>query len=197
MAHFNSGTASTINPVGSLLSADITVPTVVHKTIYPYANLLPAGTYKSKIIEVTDAVKDNIVIGIDCTHELVDCNGGVFMVSFRLFAPDEVNELMTILCSYGFTGNLADVLIGLKETVVIAGRSEGSKYMKIFERSLDNSAGSNAVSASYAPKKKSSFLKSKRRHQQQSKIMELVTDDTDDDVDDEWDEDEDYLTDDE
>lgn len=168
--------------INSIINAAIaaTVPTAsVSNAIFPYSNLLPAGTYESEILSVADAIQNDNVIGIDCIHKLTNPEGKSFLVKFRLFAPRDIDELIQKLQSYGLAGSIGDALTGLKEDLDIAQRSN-SRYVYIASRSLKNShAGQQS------PSRKGGILGSRRRPptfgstQSQTAHNNLLADDED------------------
>ena len=127
------GANSAVNS-SSLLTTVISSLATVNTTtnvILPYQNLLPVGKYDSEIVAVADALQDNEIFGIDCTHFLTDSSGATFLVKFRYFHPKDIEMLSKTLASYGLSGTLESALVGLREVVDIEPRPNSIKYVFI------------------------------------------------------------------
>lgn len=183
-----------MSAINSIINAAIaaTTPTAsAFSTILPYANLLPQGHYFSEIISVADATKNDVVIGIDCVHKLTNLEGKTFLVKFRFFAPRDTDNLINTLKAYGMTGSVGNVLTGLKEEVEITQRPGSDRYVHIDQRSLVSQ--SSAAQQSHTPKKvgiggRFSRKSSSLPNEATRKFFE---------DDDEWNDEEDWLDDDE
>lgn len=132
--------------LNSVISSAPTKSTASCPVILPYVNCLPVGSYESKIVEITDAVQNGVLVGIDCTHELIDSNGKVYCVKFRFFAPEDIQHLKATLRSYNLSGTLGSALMGLTESVDIAPRPGSAKYVWIANRSLRVTTSTNTQS---------------------------------------------------
>ena len=104
------------------------------EVVLPYITTLSAGKYSSKIVAVAEAVQNNVVVGIDCTHKLTSYDGNITVVKFRFFEPIDTSKLIQVLASYGLSGNIGSALLGLNEIVEVAQRPNSNRYMYIARR---------------------------------------------------------------
>ena len=190
---------SFITKAGDLLATPISVSAApVQQSsnstyILPRVGKLPAGNYQSVIYDVTEAVQNGQIVGIDCYHELTDSGGNKYHVRFRYYAPKEVDALAETLASYGLTGSLGSVLMGLQETVTVAPRAGSTTYLAISSRSFQviqtttpDSTVDSTTAASLPTKKKGGLvLRCKRGTRpsmpSQERISLLADDEEDDD----------------
>ena len=132
----------------------------------PKIGSLPIGSYDSIIADVSEAVQNGQVVGIDCFHELTDASGNVYRVRFR-FYEHEVNDLCNTLASYGLSGSLGSLLKGLHEIVDVKPKPGNSMYMHIAGRSLNvgkTPVAMSTVSSGQADTpKESSIAKTKKK----------------------------------
>ena len=124
----------------SLLKKQISAPATQAsaQAVLPYINNLPAGKYSSEIVDVSDAVQNGVIVGIDCIHKLTFENGNITFVKFRFFEPIDTSALIQVLASYGLSGNIGNALMGLKEEVDIAPRPNSARYVYIAHRAILN-----------------------------------------------------------
>ncbi len=129
------------NPVNSaatsfsatLISSSVSAP--YSSAILPRIGALSAGVYHSEILSIADAVQNDAPVGVDFVHRLTDAGGASYMVKFRVYAPHDLQNLVSIFASYGLSGTLDQVCLGLQEEVEIAPKA-GSVYMHIKKRRL-------------------------------------------------------------
>ena len=136
MSHFV--TPVPIIPAATSFSSTV-IPTAVSEpqpsAMLPRIGALPAGAYHSEILSIVDAVQNDAPVGVDFVHQLTDASGASYTVKFRVYAPHDLQNLVSIFASYGLSGTLDQVCLGLQEEVEIAPRAGGA-YMHIVKRCL-------------------------------------------------------------
>lgn len=119
------------------------------KTLIPFLNAFPAGSYESTVLTVDDALQNGLCVGVDMVHDLTDANGVHYQVRFRYY-QGEVEALLDRMGDYGLNGALNEVAIGLEEEVDIAPKGRGN-YLHIADRRLKSSTARTTASPPATP----------------------------------------------
>ena len=139
----------TASLASTMIAASTPAPSGTSNVLLPTIGTFPAGRYDSKITGIHDAVQNGVVVGVDVIHQLTNSNGQVIHTSFRYYVPRELDALIKIFASYGLSGALNEVAIGLEEVVDISPKDRSS-YLHVAARQLKTPV-SSSTSPGVAP----------------------------------------------